>query len=76
LKTTPTRPSLGLLTKFATGSGAESKRERYRARAKEILAREPFARARRRLDDLYWTRGQAILNADRLPQPLLSQARH
>ncbi len=57
-------------------AGAEAKREVYRARARDVLAREGFARAKKRLEDQFWTRGQAILNADRLPQPLLSRARH
>ena len=56
--------------------GAESKREAYRARARDVLAHEGFARAKKRLEDLYWARGKAILHADRLPQPLPSKARH
>ncbi len=56
--------------------GAEAKRESYQAKARDVLAREGFARAKKRLDDLYWTRGQAILRASRVPETLPSKAQH
>ena len=60
--------------RWSTGAG--KKRDTYRARAKEILTREKFSRAKGRLERKFWMRGQAILSADRLPQPLPSQTRH
>ena len=59
--------------------GADSKRERYRERARAILAREGFRQARKRLENLYWTRGQLIAEGrdlTRLPEPAPSNARH
>ena len=57
-------------------TGAERKRDAYRARARDILTREKFSQAKGRLEREFWMRGQAILSADRLPQPLPSQTRH
>ncbi len=43
--------------------GSEKKRERYRAKARELLSGENFARLAARLDDQYWRIGQLIYEA-------------
>jgi hypothetical protein len=59
--------------------GAETKRERYRARARDILTREKFSQAKGRLERQYWLTGRMIAEGcdlTCLPEPLPSQARH
>jgi hypothetical protein len=40
--------------------GSETKHERYRARARTLLAGEDFARVATRLENQYWHAGQLI----------------
>ena len=40
--------------------GSEAKRERYRAKARTLLAGEDFARVAARLENQYWRTGQLI----------------
>ncbi len=54
--------------------GSEAKRERYRARARALLAGEDFARVAAQLEHQYWRTGQLIRQHLR-PIPT-SSARH